>query len=164
MNMPNSKLLALLLLASLSLPSCRERSYVYEVDLIAAQPINLSGKKEKTPEQYITVLYANLFQKAMSPNELVRCTDLVRSIGDKQVAYETIVSKFMNNPAIVLPSAAYMQADPEQFVIDTYRRFFIRLPSEAEKTWLVQYIKTHPELTPERVYYSFAISNEYYFY
>jgi hypothetical protein len=163
MNMPTSKFLPLLALLVL-LASCREESRIYGLTEVGVQPVDLSGKKEKTPEQYIAILYANLFQKAMSPNQLVRATELVQSIGDKQVAYETLVSRFMNDPAVVLPSVQDMREDPEAFVTETYRRFFVRVPSEGEKTWLANYIRSHPEVTPEHIYYSFAISNEYYFY
>lgn len=165
MNTPTSKALVLLLALLVgALPSCTEKSYVYGLEEVGVQPVDLSGKKEKTPEQYIAILYANLFQKAMSPNQLVRATELVQSIGDKQVAYETLVSRFMNDPAVVLPSDQEMRAEPEAFVTETYRRFFVRVPSESEKTWLANYIRSHPEVTPEHIYYSFAISNEYYFY
>jgi hypothetical protein len=57
-----------------------------------------------------------------------------------------------------------MRQDPEAFITETYKRFFVRVPTEAEKTYMINYINSHPEVTPEHVYYAFAISNEYYFY
>jgi hypothetical protein len=148
----------------LALGACKEKTYIYGVDEVLVQPVDLSGKKEKTPEQYIAILYANLYQRAMSPNQLVQATETITSIGDKQVAYETLISKFMNDPNIKLPSTEGMRDDPESFVIETYKRFFVRVPTEGEKTWMINYIKSHPEVTPEHVYYAFAISNEYYYY
>lgn len=161
----NRHTLALLALTLLiALPSCKENTYVYGLEDITVQPVDLSGKKAKTPEQYIAILYANLYQKAMSPNQLVRATETITSIGDKQVAYETVISKFMNDPNIILPSNESMRQDPEAFITETYKRFFVRVPTEAEKTYMINYINSHPEVTPEHVYYAFAISNEYYFY
>ena len=66
-------------------------------------------------------------------------------------------------PAII-PSDSTMRADIDAFVKDTYRRFLVRDPSEAEKTWFHNYIEADPNVTPEIVYFSFAMSNEYLFY
>lgn len=167
MNMPIFNRLLPVIMATaimLALPACKEKSYVYGVEDILVQPVDLSGKKAKTPEQYIAILYANLYQKAMSPNQLVRCTETITSIGDKQVAYETVISKFMNDPNIKLPTNEFMRTDTDAFITETYARFFVRVPTEAEKTYMINYINSHPEVTPEHVYYAFAISNEYYFY
>ena len=47
--------------------------------------------------QYISILYANLFQTALSSNELVEITNCIESIGDKEVAHEIVLSNFMNS-------------------------------------------------------------------
>ena len=151
-------------LLGLSLMACKEESYVYEVNPVTVQPVDLSGKKAKTPEQYLSILYANLYQRAMSPNQLVKATDVITSIGDKQVAYETVISKFMNDPDIILPPADSMRSNPDAFITETYKRFFVRVPTEAEKTWMINFINANPDVTPEHVYYAFSIANEYYFY
>lgn len=164
MNMPTFKRLIPVLLVGLAMGSCTEEKYTYGVNDVIVQPTDLSGKKSKTPEQYLNILYANLNQRAMSANQLVKATDVITSIGDKQVAYETVISKFMNDPDIILPSEESMRNDPESFVKETYQRFFVRVPTEAEKTWMINFINSNPDVTPEHVYYAFAIANEYYFY
>jgi hypothetical protein len=40
----------------------------------------------------------------------------------------------------------------------------VRNPSEAERQYFKNYISTHPNVTPEMVYFSFALSDEYLFY
>lgn len=163
--MPISKFLLWAFLPFLLLTgACKEQATSYGIEEVLVQPVDLSGKKEKTPEQYIAILYANLYQRAMSPNQLVKATETITSIGDKQVAYETVISKFMNDPEIKLPSNEAMRSDPEAFIEEAYKRFFVRVPTQAEKTWMINYINSHPEVTPEHVYYAFAISNEYYYY
>ncbi len=157
-------MLAFGLLLGLLVGSCKEEQYTYGVEDVLIQPVDLSGKKAKTPEQFLNILYANLYQKAMSANQLVKATDVITSIGDKQVAYETVISKFMNDPNIILPTEESMRNDPEAFVKESYQRFFVRVPTEAEKTWMINFINSHPDVTPEHVYYAFAIANEYYFY
>lgn len=144
--------------------SCKEKSYYYEVNDVPVSSNNSDKNKEKTPEQFISIAYANLYQKALSPSSLVDVTDVITSIGDKQIAYETVISKFMNDSDVKLPSNTEMRADIEKFLVDTYKRFYVRLPSEAEKSFMKNFIESNPNVTPELVYYAFATSNEYYYY
>ena len=53
--------------------------------------------------QYISILYANLFQTALSSNELVEITNCIESIGDKEVAHEIVLSNFMNSQQVLIP-------------------------------------------------------------
>jgi len=150
--------------ALLCLFSCKEETYIYEVNDVTIESNNSNKGKEKTPAQYLNILYANLYQKPLSPNQLVDLINLVNSIGDKQVAYETIIAKMMTDPDIQIPSKSSMNADVSGFVTDTYKRFYVRIPTEAEKTYFVNFIQSHPNIGPEHIYFSFATSNEYYFY
>ena len=143
---------------------CKEESYIYEVNEVAVSPNNSTKEKEKTTEQYLNILYANLFQQALSPNELFNLTSVIQSIGDKQVAYETVVAKMLNDPDVVLPTKDEMRMDLDHFITESYKRFFVRLPTEAEKTFMVNFLESRPDLGPEHVYFSMATSNEYYFY
>ncbi|MEM8907276.1 MAG: hypothetical protein AAGD05_05465 [Bacteroidota bacterium] len=152
------------LLFTIGLWGCKENTYLYDVNEILVTDNNIDKDKEKTIEQYLSILYANLFQTAISPNQLVEATEVVQSIGDKQVAYETIIAKFMARPDVVIPSNANMRNNLEQFVIDTYNRFYVRTPTEAEKAFFVHFLETRPHVTPELVYLAFATSNEYYHY
>ncbi len=163
MNMPISRLV-IIVAALVVFFSCKKEQYVYEVEEV---PIVLSGpdkSKEKTVQQYLNILYANLYQTALSPAELVRLTDLVTSIGDKQVAYEAIVSKMMADPEIKIPSDSLMRVDSEAFIRETYKRFYVRKPTQAELTYFINLIESEPDLSAEQVYFSFALSNEYYYY
>ncbi len=148
----------------LGLFSCTENTYVYEVNEINVEPNNAEKDKIKASGQYIAILYANLFQTALSPSELVDYAELIASIGDKQVAYETIIAKFLSSPDVVIPSKSEMDSNVGQFVIDTYQRFYVRNPSQAEKTYFVNYLESRPDVTPELVYFSFATSAEYNYY
>lgn len=144
--------------------SCTEETVIYDVNPITVTSNNGGKTKEKSVEQFLNVVYANLYQTALSPSELVRLTNIVTSIGDKQVAYETIIAKMMNDPDVVLPSTEFIRSDLSAFITETYKRFYIRNPTEAEKTWWINYLETRTNLTAEHVYYSFATSNEYNFY
>ncbi len=166
MNMPiSAKSVVLCLLAVVLLGSCRRDEYlIYEVDQVPVQGVNYGKNKQKTTEQYIAILHANLFQRALSANQQVEISNLIESIGDKQVAFEMVVSNFMNRPDVIIPSMQEMRADVDGFITATYRRFLIRLPTEAEKAWFRNFIETNTFVTPELVYLSFALCDEYQYY
>lgn len=144
--------------------SCTEETVIYDVNPITVTSNNGGKTKEKSTEQFLNVAYANLYQTALSPSELVELTNVVNSIGDKQVAYETVIAKMMNDSGVVLPSTDSMRSDLSTFISETYKRFYVRNPTEAEKTWWINYLTTRTNLTAEHVYYTFATSNEYSFY
>lgn len=155
---------AILLLSFLSILACKEEKYVYDVEPISLE-LGVSEKdKEKTTHQYLNILYSNLFQTALSPRRLVQLNDMVESIGDKQIAYEVVVSKLINDTAIVLPPDTLMHNQPEKFITETYKRFYIRLPNQAEIAYYMGFIAAQPNLTVAEVYYAFATSDEYYYY
>lgn len=161
----SAKSVVLCLLAVVLLGSCRRDEYlIYEVDLVPVQGVNYGKNKQKTTEQYIAILHANLFQRALSANQQVEISNLIESIGDKQVAFEMVVSNFMNRPDVIIPSMQEMRADVDGFITATYRRFLIRLPTEAEKAWFRNFIETNTFVTPELVYLSFALCDEYQYY
>lgn len=150
---------------AISALSCRkEKKVIYDLVEIEAGPDNAYKDKQKTEEQYVAILYANLFQKALAANELVEITDLIYSVGDKEVIHEIIISNFMNDPGVQFPSDAEMRSDIDAFIIDTYKRFLVRTPLEIEKSWFKSFILANENVTPELVYFAFSICNEYYFY
>lgn len=128
------------------------------------RPANAEKTKLKTPEQYVSILYANLFQTALSSDNLFEVSQCIQSVGDKDLVHEVIISNYMNDGGVELPSDSEMRADVEQFVIDTYHRFLVRVPSEAELQWFKNYINSNPNVNAEMVYFAFALSNEYQYY
>lgn len=141
---------------------------VYELEDISALPASAGKIKLKTEEQYVAVLYANFFQEAISVTRLKQATDAIYSVGDKQLAYELVVSNFMNDDKIKLPSDSILRfgtsEEIDMFLNETYKRFYVRPISEAEKLWFKNYIKNNPDVTVELIYNAFALSNEYQFY
>lgn len=156
--------LLLLLLPLLLLQACKEDDIIYDVNQEELLPPSANKTKLKTTEQYLAIMHANLFQQALPSNELVELTNLVESVGDKEVIHEIIISNFMNEGDVIVPTDAEMRADIDLFVEETYHRFYVRSPTEAEKTWFKNYIEANLNVTPELIYFSFALSNEYQFY
>jgi len=153
-----------ILASALLFTGCKKEVFVYEVD-----PVDLgrgAGDKdrEKSNQEYAAILHANLFQTALSPGDLYEIDQCIQSIGDKQLAREVIISNFMNKPGVIIPTPEEMHADVSAFITATYNRFLVRNPTEAEKTWFRNMIEADPNVTPELIYFSFALSEEYLFY
>ena len=149
----------------IGLSGCKKNtSYLYEVNTVTINPNNGGKTKQKSQEQFINIAYANFFQEALAPNDLVDISNVVTSIGDKQIAFEAVISKMVADPSVIIPTNQEMRTDIESFVVEAYKRFYVRIPTEAEKTWWINYLESNLDVTPELIYFSFATSNEYYFY
>ena len=144
--------------------SCQKDDIVYDINQLQSSSYNANKNKQKSIGQYISIVYANLFQKALSSNELVEITRCIESIGDKQVAHEIVLSNFMNSDDVIIPSDSLMRADLDVFLEETYKRFFVREITEAEREFFLNYLNANPNVSSEMVYMSFALSNEYQFY
>lgn len=160
----SNKWIALLALIILFNTGCQKEYDVYEINDVTILPVNSEKNKAKTDAQYISILYTNLFQEPIGPNKMLEAQNAIASIGDKQIAYEILVSKYMNDPRVQLPDEVEMRGDPEAFIRDTYSRFLVRQPTEAELLWWVNYINSTPTLTTDLVYFAFATSNEHFHY
>ena len=144
--------------------SCKKDDPVYSINQIQANAYNANKTKLKSPSQFISILYANLFQKALSANELVEITRCIESVGDKELVHEVIISNFMSRNGVTLPSDSLMRADLEGFIEETYRRFYVRDITAAEREFFVNFFNANPDVSAEMVYTAFSLSNEYQFY
>ncbi|MBT6808393.1 MAG: hypothetical protein HOA52_02770 [Flavobacteriales bacterium] len=157
------KLLILLLCFPLLFSSCRKDD-VYELNEINATSYNANKNKLKSTNQFISIVYANLFQEALSANELVEISRCIQSIGDKEVAHEIILSNFMNKEGVIIPSDSIMRDDLNLFIEESYKRFFVRDITEAEREFFLSFFESHPNVSAEMVYMAFSLSNEYQYY
>lgn len=152
-----------LLLIPLIIFSCKKED-VYDVNQINATSYNANKNKLKTTHQYISIVYANLFQQALSANELVEISRCIESIGDKQVANEIVLSNFMNKEGVIIPSDSVMREDLDLFIEETYKRFYVRDITEAEREFFINFFENNQNVSAEMVYMAFALSNEYQYY
>ena len=156
-------LLIILLCFPLLFSSCKKDD-VYELNEINATSYNANKNKLKSSNQFISILHANLFQKALSANELVEISRCIESIGDKEVAHEIILSNFMNKQGVIIPSDSLMRDDLNVFIEESYKRFFVRDITEAEREFFLSFFESHPNISAEMVYMAFSLSNEYQYY
>ncbi|MEJ6748345.1 MAG: hypothetical protein QNK60_00275 [Flavobacteriales bacterium] len=154
----------LFILVSVLLISSCVKDDVYELNEVLANSYNANKNKLKSSNQFISILHANLFQKALSANELVEISRCIESIGDKEVAHEIILSNFMNKEGVIIPSDSLMRDDLNVFIEESYKRFFVRDITEAEREFFLSFFESHPNVSAEMVYMAFSLSNEYQYY
>ncbi|MCB9252371.1 MAG: hypothetical protein H6605_07865 [Flavobacteriales bacterium] len=144
-----------------------EDDVLYQVVNTVSHGDNLKKDKSKTNIEFHSILSTNLFQKPSSIGELSRIDRVLQSCGDRTLINEVVIGNYMNSPNVILPTRERMIDSTEKFIEETYIRFFIRRPTEAEKTWFTNFInanKSNPLFRPELVYTAFATSDEYMFY
>ena len=129
--------ITLLLMTILVLSSCKKETkvvnetvvdnYIYEVDQVAVYQDNIEKTRQKTPEAFLSGVYANLFQMPIESNTLSDLTQIREATGDKQMADELFLNTFINDGGAVIPTDVQMRADLDAFIQATYLRFFLRL-------------------------------------
>lgn len=137
---------------------------IYEVGDEVIYQDNSEKNKQKSNTQYVSILYANLFQTPISNSDLTDLSEVRTAVGDKQLIDELIINNYVNDNDVQIPTNQTMRNDIDQFVEDTYVRFFLRLPNAYERHFLKNTIENDPDLTPALIYSAFATSNEYKFY
>jgi hypothetical protein len=137
---------------------------IYQMENIPVYGSAAEKNKQKTPLQFISILYADLFNLRISNIELNDLVQVELSIGDKNVFKELIFKHYINSSGVTLPTATAMHADPSTFATNIYLRFFQRNPTGYEKYYLENLINTDASLSPEIIYTAFVLSEEYNFY
>ena len=137
---------------------------IYDIDTMYIYSSAFEKTKQKSDKQYISILYADLFKQNIPSKTLADLEQLKLANGDKNMANELIISSFMNTPGVQIPTDASMRANIDAFINDTFIRFYQRKPTEYERYFLKDLITKDTGITPELIYFGFAVSNEYLFY
>lgn len=158
----------LMIICSCSLwsSSCQpvEDHYIYGLEEAVIESDQANKRNLKTRSQYIAVLYSNLFQTGINPSELQEIERSIASIGDEVLAKRMVISTLLRKPDSRVPSMVEMREGVETFIQETYVRFLVRNPTQAELIFMKNFIQARPELEPHIIYTTFALSNEYQFY
>ncbi|MBR9922731.1 MAG: hypothetical protein GYB31_18020 [Bacteroidetes bacterium] len=163
-----------LLLLVLAVSSCKKETYVtketvvdnyiYGLDGETLYHSNVEKTKQKSAEQFISILYANLFLQTIPANILAELAEVRLANGDKQLIDELILNNYVNSGQVDIPTDDDMRANIDRFVEETYLRFFLRKPTAYELYEMRKAIEEDPGMTPELIYQGFALSNEYKYY
>lgn len=158
-------IIPLLAVCLFALAGCKkEYIYQFEVDDVDVTQAGAVKPNVKSDIEFISVAYTDLFGSIIPQNELDDLALAYAAFGDKKVIIDMIIRNFLNDPAVDIPSQTEMDADPDAFVEATYRKFYVRQPTEFEKWFVKDKINASQTLTPELVYYAFLTSNEYRYY
>ncbi|MEO6166798.1 MAG: hypothetical protein ABIO46_00955 [Chitinophagales bacterium] len=137
---------------------------IYEVNPVSVYASNAEKTKQKSPAQFIAILYSNLTNKTIPGDDLNNLSELALSFGDKELMNNVLLENFLADPEIKIPTNEEMRSNMDEFVNQTYLKFFLRYPTAYEKYFLKDLISKDAAITSEMVYAAFAQSNEYLFY
>ncbi|MBL7811893.1 MAG: hypothetical protein JNL57_06680 [Bacteroidetes bacterium] len=152
-------------LCILLLNGCKKETIVnYEVNKEPVYEDKARKTKRKSDAEYISILYTNLYQTPISPSQLYKTQSVIYSIGDHNVASEMVLSNYFNTSGLKIPADSYMRSNLDTFITETYKRFYLRYPSEGEKAFFKNYIGNNSNVSVEMVYTAFAVSDEYQYY
>lgn len=135
---------------------------VYEVD---GGKVYLTNAEKTTPKsslQLMSVLYSQMYKKAIPVTELMEMENLAQSIGDKQMFYEVLMANFINDPEAELWTSSFMLANPNQFVEELFLTFLNRKPDAYEQKEMVNRVISGNNITD--FYWGVLLSNEYQYY
>lgn len=139
---------------------------IYGVDTVPVYQSNEEKDRVKTPLQYISGLYSNLYFSSIPGNLLDNLVIYRLSMGDKTLVNELILNAMLQDPVVLanMPTDDDMREDVEQFVDECYLRFYLRNPTAYEQYAMTEMIESDADMTVVDVYRAFLLSNEYMFY
>ena len=153
------------LLLSITFAGCRqEKVEEYQVNDIDLYSSASEKKNLKTDEQFISILYTDLFGESINSTELKKLNRAYTSMGDKSLVIDIMIRGMLANPNAEVAAETSMRARPDEFIVATYKRFLVRQPTEQEKWFLRDKIEKNPELKPSDIYYALLTSDEYRYY
>jgi hypothetical protein len=147
------------------LAACKkEDRYIYQVQDQALYQNSGQKTNLKSPTQFASIAYNDLFNAAITGSELNSLNVDLESFGDKTVIEDMVVKTFLNRSGAQVPTDAAMRDDIPTFIKQTYLRFYNRQPASFEAWKLQQLIQQNTDITAQMVYYSFMTSEEYRYY
>src|SRR6185436_5460130 len=113
------RFLSLSLLLSIILCSCKKevlQKVIYDNTIYAVSPGNLylsnaDKTKQKSSDQFVSILYSNLTNQTIPADDLNHISEVTYSLGDKGLVNTMLLENFLNAPQIELPSLQEMRSD-----------------------------------------------------
>ena len=156
--------IGLVILATFFQGCQREVVEQYQVNEISLYSSASEKKNLKTDDQFISILYTDLFGKSIDNEELKRLNTAYSSLGDKALVIDIMIRSMLVNSEAIIADKNAMRARPEEFIEETYKRFLVRQPNEQEKWFLKNKIENNGGLKPVDIYYAILTSDEYRYY
>lgn len=133
---------------------------------VGVQQPNNSGRKNELKDdlQFMTIAYRDLFEKEIPVDALETMRKAYVSFGDKELVIDEVVQSFLLSPELSLPNQQDIKNDIHTFISNTYRRFYLRDPSDFELAYWESQLSTNDSLSARDIYYVFMTSQEYKYY
>lgn len=145
--------------------SCtKEKDFLYEVDDIKVQQANTGKGNLKSNAEFISIAYTDLFGSAINQSDLVKLNRVYSAFGDRKLIEDRIIRNFLNDPSVQVPAVPSVAGDTSQFIINTFKKLYNRVPGAFEEYYLKEQIRLNASMTPVVIYYALMTSDEYRFY
>lgn len=155
----------LIIIFIVSVAGCtKEKKYQYNVNDVTVVQEGGEKNTRKSTTEFISIAYSDLFGTSIPQSKLINLSVAYSSFGDLEVIEERIISNFLNDPAVIIPSAPSVNGDTTEFINNSYRKFFNRTANELEKHYWKELIRTNSSVTPATIYFAMMTSDEYRFY
>lgn len=155
----------ILLLLVLVISACEtEVVNVYEVNRVELNGSASEKKNLKNDEQFIAILYRDLFNKNIDTESMDVLLETYSSFGDKPLIIDQIIKSMLGLPGIQVMTDSQMRADPKAFVNQLFEQFLVRKPTAQEQWFLENQIQQNPGLKAMDIYYAILTSEEYRYY
>ena len=145
--------------------SCkREVTKQYEINEVNLYTSASEKKNLKSDEQFISILYSDLFGTAITNSKLQELNQAYTSFGDKSLIIDMLIKSMLADPGAQVSTAQGMRDAPGEFVQTAYKTLLVRKPTKQEEWFLVNQIEKNPDLEPMDIYYSMLTCEEYRYY
>lgn len=157
-------LAALGLMAILSTGCQKQVVTQYEIEDVELYSSASEKKNLKSDEQFISILYTDIFGKSITNGEMQTMNEAYTSIGDKSLIIDILIKSLLTDSSADIPGDSEMRANPSEFVKTTYKRFLVRKPTKQEEWFLVNQINQNKDLKTVDIYYALLTGDEYRYY
>ncbi len=147
------------------LSNCKtDTEYQYEVDAVTVKKEGSEKTNQKSTTEFISIAYTDLYGATIPQSKLINLSQAYSSFGDLKVIEERIISNFLNDSLVNVPSTVTVNGDTTLFIVNAYKKFYNRNPNEMEKYKWLELIRTDNSITPVTIYFAMMTSDEYRFY
>jgi hypothetical protein len=157
-------LIAVLLGVGLFSGCQKEKDIIYDVNDVNVDKPDANKDYVKSLTEFISIAFTDLFGQNITQAQLQTLAVPYSGFGDLKLIEDMIIKNFLNNPAANVPTDSEMRENVDQFLLDTYQKFFNRYPNEFELWHMRNLINENEDITPELIYYAIMTSNEYRYY
>lgn len=146
--------------------SCKkEKKVIYHLNDVNINQNSANKDHLKSTTEFISIAYSDIFGTVITNDKLSDLSAMYLALGDKKLIEEMVIKNFLNEPTTQIPTLdTTSQSTIQNFVTDSYKKLFNRVPDEYELWFVTDMIQKDTALTAELIYFSLMTANEYRYY